>query len=259
MLQHESTYQGLNSGKCWQKSHAILFDKDGTIIDFKAIWLKWCQKIVKEASEHVPDVNMSEVIKVWGVDLATGDVKPDGLLAMGSSQHMCVALANSIRERQHFLSKSATLDLAASLIDSAHQNVPKDWVRPIPGLPGLIKALYDQGYLLAVVTTDDTGEARKHLNALGLDKYFQVILGCDLVANCKPAPDLVLEACSRLEVSPQLSTVIGDTVGDMRMGKEAGVQCLVGVSSGVTPEEKLALEADLILPSAADLISKTSN
>ncbi|MDZ4131533.1 MAG: HAD family hydrolase, partial [Dethiobacteria bacterium] len=129
----------------------------------------------------------------------------------------------------------------------------KRMIRTIPGVDTTIRELQNRGYLLAVVTTDDTQKAADNLRTMGLESSFQLVLGCDRVANCKPAPDLTLEACRLLGVKPAEAAVIGDTLADIRMGRAAGAACCIGVASGVTTPETLATEADLVLESVAHM------
>lgn len=214
---------------------AILFDKDGTILDFKYLWLNWCYKIVNEGTKKIPGFKFKELIKVWGVDLDYGYVAPGGLLAVGSVRELKRTLIEEIltagkkspkklksKKLKYFsMSKKKVEELVDIVINSANEEIDKKgWVRPIKGVPGAIQKFHEMGYKLGVVTTDDTLEAEKHLEALDLKKYFQVVLGCDLVNSCKPSPDLVFEACRQMEIEPSRVVVIGDTVEDVIMGKK---------------------------------------
>ena len=60
------------------------------------------------------------------------------------------------------------------------------------------------------------------LNHYKLKKYFDAIVTMDDVKRRKPAPDMILKACSKLKVKPKNAILIGDTKNDMIAGKRAG-------------------------------------
>lgn len=244
----------------FRKTNTILFDKDGTILDFKFLWINWCYKIINEASIIIPPSEMKKKLKIWGVDLDYGHVKPTGLLAIGSVDELKKTLSRqmmvdtSIKAKKNFNSKEEASEFVNNIIEKANKAAEVgSWIKPVRGVPKAIKELYIEGYKLGLVTTDDTQEAVKHLEVIGLKKYFHTILGCDLVDNCKPSPDLVFKACHLMKVEPFRTVVIGDTVADMVMGKKAGVGCCMGVTSGVTPKESLSKAADIVLSTAGEL------
>ncbi len=252
----------LFSGGEWRKMYAesadieaVLWDKDGTILDFNYMWLNWCREIIHLGEKEFPALNMKELLKAWGVDTDRERIDYHGLLAIGSSREIREKLAEHVL----FASENITRERANAFVDQAVSKATqsieeKNWIKPVEGVPDVIARLSYQGFSQAVVTTDNTNEAYKHVKHLGLEQYFNAILGCDLVTNCKPAPDLILTACHRLQTQPSKAMVIGDTPADMQMGKNAGVACCVGVTSGVTPKAYLQKEADYVLASAGRLL-----
>lgn len=170
-------------------------------------------------------------------------IDPGGYLAIGTT---C--------ELEENLTECLGADVFGAMQHAYRAVEEKKLVRLIEGVAEAIRGLHRRGYLLAVMTTDDTDKAADHLRAVELDAYFEVILGCDRVAQSKPAPDLALEACRLLGVKPSEVAVIGDTAADIQMGKSAGAGCCIGVASGVTDPETLALEADIEIESTAAMI-----
>ena len=237
----------------WEKCKALLFDKDGTILDFRLMWLGWCREVVRKLEPAFKATAVEKCLSCWGVDLALGSIKPDGHLAIGSRSELLQSLSDQLVKSGCSIKKPDTEVLKA--MQQAYRSVEtKGLIRPIAGVTETIEKLYEKGYKLAVVTTDDTEKALLNMQMVGLDLYFDVIIGCDKVSQCKPAPDLAFEACRLLKVNPAEAAVIGDTVADLQMGKAAGLKACIGVASGVTNPALLKPYADLILESAADLI-----
>ncbi|MBJ8193464.1 HAD hydrolase-like protein, partial [Bacillus cereus] len=50
---------------------------------------------------------------------------------------------------------------------------------PLPGVIDFLKQCHDQGMPMGIVTADETAEAEKHLERLGIRQFFKVIIGND--------------------------------------------------------------------------------
>lgn len=246
---------GAGSGNraCWRPCRALLFDKDGTIINFRLMWLSWCREVICALSGGYRAAAVEKNLDAWGVDLALGRIEPDGYLAIGTTAELRDSLAARLALEGCSPEKTGS-DVAEAIRHAYRAVEEKKLIRPIAGVDEAIAELHRQGYRLAVVTTDDTQKAATHLRLMELDPYFEVVLGCDRVARCKPAPDLALEACRLLGVQPGEVAVIGDTAADMQMARSAGAACAVGVASGVSTIETLAAEADIVLESASSMM-----
>ena len=239
--------------KLLQDCEGLLFDKDGTLVDFHYLWLSWTQRVSSYLVQRVDNLTPEEVQQQWGVDAATGKVDAEGPLAVGSVSDLTGSAAGLVY-RYHGLWPESR-QLVSSAIAEAYNSIDKaEYTKPLNGVVDMVRSLREKGYKLAVVTTDDTASAQSCLQASGMEEYFHVILGCDQVENCKPFADLALTACRMLDVPPQKAAVIGDTRADMLMGKHARVAYRVGVTSGVGSHDDLKQYADFILESAAALI-----
>jgi HAD superfamily hydrolase (TIGR01509 family) len=75
----------------------------------------------------------------------------------------------------------------------------------------------------AVITNSPTGLARRALKLAKLESFFETVVGCDEVPRSKPAPDGVLEACRRLNVSPADTILVGDSRFDEGAAQAAGI------------------------------------
>lgn len=228
----------------------FLFDKDGTLIDFNYLWLNWSLQAANYLASRVEGLTTTEVLAQWGVDHTAGRVDSEGPMAVGSLTDLIGSAAGLVYRHQGLWLESR--QLVSEAVEEAYSSINKaSYSRLIDGVSEVIKSLAGRGYKLAVVTTDETGSAYDCLEATGIVDYFQVVLGCDQVQNCKPYPDLALTACRLMGVSPNQVAVIGDTRADMLMGYKAGVYHCVGVTSGVGNAAELAHYADVVLESVA--------
>jgi len=88
---------------------------------------------------------------------------------------------------------------------------------------------------------------------LKMASLFDVIVGSDDVAFGKPSPDMIFEALKKTESKPDEAVIVGDSVSDMQMRKNAKVKACIGVLTGFTPRKELEQLADAIVSSVAEL------
>ena len=70
------------------------------------------------------------------------------------------------------------------------------------------------------------------MEAIGIDKLFEIVITQDDVQNSKPAPDLFLLAAERMNVDPQKCLVFEDSLLGIEAAQRADMKSLL-----VTPED----------------------
>lgn len=68
------------------------------------------------------------------------------------------------------------------------------------GVVALLEQLKSQGTPTVVATSTGTAKAKHHLTKAGIGHFFENVIGGDLVANGKPAPDIYLKAAASIDV-----------------------------------------------------------
>jgi len=220
----------------------ILFDKDGTLLDFLSLWGKWTDFLYSRLRDELAARGIEWRMSEW-TDLLGTVHAPDGPMigfdrsgpfAMGSLDQVTAILAG--QAYRCGVPWHDALEMVRRCRSLAGEELER--TRPVKALPGLRRFLEQcaqRGLPLAVVTADDTMEARKHLHWLGIDRYFADIIGNDRVSRGKPDPEMVRLACASLGIEPSRTALIGDTAGDMQMGKAAGVRLTVGIGASGGP------------------------
>ena len=103
--------------------------------------------------------------------------------------------------------------------------------RLFDGVPGVLRHLYQAGYLLAVAT----GKGRRGLDMVltdtGLNTLFHATRASDETRS-KPHPLMLEQIFEQLDVPPERALMIGDSEYDMEMAARAGCHALA-VSYGV--------------------------
>lgn len=189
----------------------IVFDWDGTLMDSEAKIVRCMQAAA--ADTGIADPGSEAIRNIIGLGLN------EAMLALfpGESAARRAVLIDGYR--RHFLELDAT---DTSLF---------------PGVIHGLTQLTEQGYLLAIAT----GKARRGLNRVlddtGLRHLF-VSSRCADEAFSKPHPQMLEDILDETGIDAGRTLMVGDTVYDMEMARNASVAGLA-VSYGVHARERL--------------------
>ncbi|MEO8409411.1 MAG: phosphoglycolate phosphatase [Propionivibrio sp.] len=221
---------------------AVLFDLDGTLLD------------------TVPDLHAATSAMLR--DLGRPELPVDTIrsfVGRGVPNLVKRALANK-------------LDVAddpepppPEALDSYHRHYARENGRNVSVYPGVIDGLdafKAKGLPLAVITNKPGAFTLPLLAATGLAKYFDVVIGGDLLPKQKPDPMALIWACGRLNVSPADALFVGDSVNDFLAGRAAGCHVFLLPYGYNEDRDVRELACDAIVPTvldAAKYISKLQN
>ena len=227
----------------------IIFDKDGTLIDFDYMWGHWVTELARRLQNYTGLPVSAELFRAMGFDPVTERVLAEGKLAV-TPMILLRALAVDMLEKLSLPSLLAEASVARAWFVPD----PVALARPFADLPHLFGQLRRHGLKIAVATTDDREPTAATLAGLGVSHFIDSLLCADDHIPVKPAPDMILTICQRLNLPPARAIMVGDSIADMQMGRAAQAGLSLGVLSGVSSAEILRPHADLLLPSIADLL-----
>lgn len=96
-----------------------------------------------------------------------------------------------------------------------------------------LTALRERGEKLAIASSRREDSLREYLRGLGIEDWFEMVVGAESVTHGKPEPEPVLLILKKLQVSPRTTLVVGDADVDIEMGKRAGcLTCAVTYGNG---------------------------
>jgi len=123
-------------------------------------------------------------------------------------------------------------------------------MRPFPAVGPVLREL-KKNHPMVVISSNDTPTIQEALDLYGLDGIFDDVLGSDFMLSKK---DKILYIIDKYHVEKHDIYYIGDTAGDIREGREAGVKT-VGVTWGWhTKDKMLAAAPDYLFDKPEDLL-----
>ena len=224
----------------------ILFDKDGTLIDYRRTWVPINREVADFAAGGDPRL-AAELLARNGHDPATDRVTAGSVLAAGSVDDIAAAFAAQLGAR-------APQALAAGIDRLFREGGARHSV-PIGGVAGTLRELKRRGFRLGVASNDSHGGLLASLGGHGILELLSFTAGCDSGFGGKPDRRMVLGFCRAVGLAPGAIAVVGDAVHDLVMGRSAGAALAIGVLSGTSAREDLQDVADLILDSVNDLLA----
>jgi phosphoglycolate phosphatase len=227
----------------------VVFDKDGTLIDFHAMWGGWALELGRRLDGATRRPVAGDVFAAIGFDPVSGRVRAGAPLAVSTMAGIAEITAAVIRRW-------------CPSVAAARRAVETAWFEPDPvatavpttDLVRLFRQLRDSGLRIAVATTDDRAPTEATLRGLGVRGDVAALACGDDGVGVKPDPAMVLAICTALAITPDRIAVVGDTPADLAMGRAAGAAKVIGVLTGVGKREELEPLADAVLGSIGELL-----
>ena len=206
---------------------AVIFDMDGVIFDSERLYLECCM----------------EAAAIFGID----DMENTCMSCIGLNTERTLARFSEVYGEDFPVNdfwKEATSRFA--------QKVQNNLLPVKKGARELLEYLKNNNVPVALASSTITGRVRSELAAAGLINYFDVIVGGDMVDKSKPEPDIFLYAADKLKIPAKNCCIIEDSFNGVRAAHASGAFVIM-VPDLIQPTEEIALLADMILPSLADV------
>ncbi|MBD3765686.1 MAG: HAD family hydrolase [Rhodobacterales bacterium] len=212
----------------------IIFDKDGTLFDFRASWAGWARAVLAELGRDGDHATALAV--AMGFDPGPGQFHPDSPVIAGTSAEVAEALLPHL---PGLSARAVALRLDAQAVRAR--------MEPAVPLAPLLGALRGRGLRLGLATNDVEQAARAHLAAAGIADLFDYVAGADSGHGAKPGPGMLLDFAAAHGLDPARVAMVGDSTHDLIAGRAAGMRP-VAVLTGIAREPDLAPLAEVVLP-----------
>ena len=208
----------------------ILFDYDGTIVDSAKMIVKGAIEAFRMCG--LPDPDPNKVRENIGKPLATA---LDAYAPKGYEVNPEM-ISNAYRK---WYAEQGRLGLQDE-----------------PLYPGMFKLINDlknhKEFNIGVATNKSRIALNNGLNKHNLNEIFDITLTME-EANPKPDPDMAIQAMSSLNIEKKSTVIVGDTINDIGLGVNAGINS-IGVAWGYNSIEMLKNEgADFIVKNSKEL------
>jgi phosphoglycolate phosphatase len=221
----------------------ILFDKDGTLIDFGLTWGPASVAVMRTLAKGDEAV-FSRLAAANGVDPLAGTIDPASPLVAGSSASYGWLWAQALG-----CADTPALHAEMDRLFALHG---LNSLAPIGEPAAVLATLADAGYRLGIATNDAEASAVAQAQQLGLSHRLEFIAGYDSGHGGKPDPGMVLAFARHIGVHPAAVALVGDSTHDLHAARAAGA-IGIAVLTGPAPRAELEPLADHVVGSIADL------
>jgi phosphoglycolate phosphatase len=215
----------------------VLFDKDGTLIDFDGTWGPTTHAVIRKLANGEAAMMQAQA-DVLHFSLVERRFLPTSPLIAGSSASYGELWGRALG-RSDFAALRREID-SITAIESLKALTPIG--RPSEALD----ALRAMGLRLGVATNDSQASARQQVAALGLSEQIEFVAGYDSGHGGKPDPGMVLAFARHLGVEAAAIAMVGDSRHDLHAARAAGALA-IAVLSGPAGREELAADADHVI------------
>ena len=147
-------------------------------------------------------------------------------------------------------------DLVEELVGSMQAHYSKNYCDKsllMDGVEDCLKGLRDREIPLAICTNKEEGIAKMVVSALGIDKYFDIVVGSRLGLNKKPDPSMLILAADEINSPVKTTMMIGDSEVDAATGIAANSVSVI-IRGGYCHKPYDKLNVSHVLDSMAGLL-----
>lgn len=205
---------------------AVIFDMDGLLIDSEEVWDAVREELARERGGN------------WS-DRAQRDMMGMSSNEWSRYMHDVVGLSESPEE----------------INDEVVRRMADRYRASLPLVPGAVDAVTRIAAWrpLGLASSSNRPLIDLVLELAGITGQFRVTVSSEEVGRGKPAPDVYLEAASRLGVAPGRAAAVEDSHSGIRAAKAAGMRVVAIPNPTYPPGDEALAEADVVLTSLAEL------
>ncbi|MEA5597890.1 HAD family hydrolase [Rivularia sp. UHCC 0363] len=210
--------------KTFSNIQAIVFDKNGTLQDSEVYLRNFAQKAARIIDAQIPGIG-EPLLMAFGVNGDTLDAA--GLMAVASRRETEIAAAAYIAETGRGWIES--LEIARKSLDEADKYLSDSTSSLFTGTLDILQKLSRSQLKVGILSAATTAEVNNFVAFHQLGDYINLEMGVD-GSIFKPEPALFLQACEKLGVEPSTTLMVGDSVGDMQMARNAKAAGCIGIT-----------------------------
>lgn len=200
----------------------IIFDKDGTLLNFEAFWLPITDGVLKDLAHKFCVPAAAEETAKQKIGIHDGKVGKNSVLCAGTYAQISEIVRSVFSQ---FGTEAAEKEMYRELCRAFEENMFRGVVVPTtPDLRDLLLYLKTQGIKLFVATTDNFSITSACLKKLGVDGLFDGVFTDGAGYPPKPDPYIIEKIAKEYAVPRENLLMVGDTCTDLLFARNGRIK-----------------------------------
>ena len=232
----------------------VIFDKDGTLIQLKSCFIDWFKHLTNNMNDYIK--NKNNFYKHLGFNENENNFDGNSIIAKGTNDDLRKKILEFIKSEHPNTSE----ENICRFINNKwiYINITDKNIIPCGNIHKVFNFLKNNNIKIAICTSDDKYPTLQTLKILKLNNMIDYLVCGDDPISSKPSPEPLWKICEKLNINPNETIMIGDTISDIHAGLNAKCSKVLGVLTGGYKKNELH-NADFILSSIDELPEYISN
>ncbi|MBR2476750.1 MAG: HAD family hydrolase [Clostridia bacterium] len=206
------------------KTKYILFDKDGTLLDFEKYWIKILYTAT-ESTLNSLNVDLGIADKIYpAIGVVDGVADISGPYCQGDIALTVDIYYDIISSHGYNIDRN---EFNSTLASAFRENYSAgELTGNCEDVRGFLMNLRSSGIKVALVTADDTHSTKECLAQAGIEDCFDRIFVADGGYPGKPDPYIINMVCEEEGIEKDEMLMVGDTVKDMLFAQNGGIRAI---------------------------------
>ena len=203
---------------------------DGLIFDSERVFMRELSAVAKSYGYEITE---SDYVRSLGL---TGDTLYELQKEIHGNDYPHYEISHKARDRVDILAQTGGLPVKSGICE-------------------LLEFLSEKKIPCAVASSTHARYVEKYLEASGLRKYFDKVIGGDMVSKSKPEPDIFLAAAG--DTAPENCLVLEDSINGIIAASRAGIP-VICIPDMVYPTDDIKALTAAVVNTAAEVIELIS-
>lgn len=226
----------------------ILFDKDGTLLEFLSLWHGIIGEVLKELNLRysVSKETIEKIKRLSGYN--QNNFGKESRIQYLATTQIADLWMEILGEESERLTYKELLNLFNEKAEADNLEITA-----LKGVKELLEYLKNKKYLLGVATADMEQSTRTGLDKAGILHYFDFLGFNEESKNPKPAPDMAVHFCRQMNLAPEELLIVGDSITDMEFAYNAGAY-FIGIKTEYNEYEKFIGHGMQVVENIYDIV-----